>query len=93
MHEPWRRPPESVVRRGLDVGAAHVLVGVVDIDVPRTGAVGLACDRARERRVLDERPDRERLPRLEVQPDVHGQACVRLEPRVFRHGATIYWWR
>jgi hypothetical protein len=39
--------------------------------------------------VLDERADAERLPRLEVQPDVDRELRVRIESLVRAHGATI----
>ena len=47
LDEPRRRVAELVLGRVLDVRAPDVLVGVEDVDVPRAGRVGLACDRAR----------------------------------------------
>ena len=82
LDEPWRRETELVFGRKLDVRAPHVLVGVEDVDVLRAGLVGLACDRARERRVLEQRVDAERLARLQIQADLHRQACVLLESLV-----------
>ena len=89
VDEPRRRPPERLVGCALDVRAAHVLIGVVDVDVARARAVRLARGGARERRVLDERADAERLPRLQVQADAHGQPRVRVKSLACLHGATI----
>ena len=73
-------------RLKLDVRSTDVLVRVEDVDVPRAGRVGLAADRPDERRVLDQRVDSERLPGLEVQAHLDGEACVGLEALVWgRH--------
>ena len=46
--------PSCVLGGVLDVRAPDVLVGVEDVDVAGAGRVGLARDRAHERRVLDQ---------------------------------------
>ena len=68
-----------VLGGGRDVGAADVLVRVLDIDVAGAVGVGLTRDRACERHVLDERVDAENLAGLQVQPHLHGEACVALQ--------------
>ena len=68
---------------------ADVLVRIEHVDVGRAGLVRLARDRTGERRVLEQGVDRERLPRLQVEPDPDGQARVLLEPVVGRgHGGS-----
>ena len=52
---PGRRPAERVLVGVLDPGAAHVLVGVVDVDVAGAPLVRAARDRPHERRVLGQR--------------------------------------
>ena len=64
-----------------------MLVGVEHIDVTRPRLVGVAGDRTGERRMLEQRIDRERLAGLQVDADPDGQARVLLEPVVGRgHG-------
>jgi hypothetical protein len=57
-----------------------VLVGVVDIDVPRARCVRLTRDRAREGRVLDARSDEDDLPLADVRADPDGDGRVAVEP-------------
>ncbi len=66
-----------------------VLVGVEDVDVPGAGGIGLARDRAHERRVLEQGVDAERLALLEVEPDLDGEAAEGVDPVCgLRHGRT-----
>ena len=71
--QPRRRPRQDLVSRVLDQGAAHVRVGVTDVDVSRTRAVGGARNGADERRMLDVAGDLDELAGLNVRADVDGQ--------------------
>ena len=88
LDEPRRRPAERVLGGVLDVGPPHPLIRVEDVDVAGSGRVRLGCDRARERRVLDERVDGEPLAGLEVHADVDREARVRRESLVGRTPAA-----
>jgi hypothetical protein len=65
-----------------------VLVEVVNVDVRRAGAIRLASERARERRMLDEPLDEDLLPRLDVRADPNAQLRVALEPLVHSDDPT-----
>jgi hypothetical protein len=60
----------------LDHRAPHVLIRVADVDVRRAGAVGGACDRPRDVRVLDARDYLDELPGLDVRADLDDQIGV-----------------
>jgi len=90
LEQPRRRPGERLLGRELDQRAAKVHVAVADVDVARAGAVGGARDRLRERRVLEQAVDDQRLARLEVDSDPHGQVGVALEAFVRVHPPEPY---
>ena len=79
LDRPGRRVAELVVGRVRDVRAAYVLVAVLNVDERRACLVRRACDRARERRVLDERVDSEHLAGLQVHADLDGELRVLAE--------------
>lgn len=79
---PRRRPPEHVVGRRLDKGALHPAVGVGDVDEARAGAVGLASERAHERRVLVLGVQEQLLALVEVDPGADQQAGEGAQARV-----------
>ena len=70
----------------LDARVAGVLVGVVDVDEPRSPLVRDARDRPHQRRVLDEPVEPEHLPFADVRADLDGEAGVLLETLVRSHG-------
>ncbi len=70
--------------------APDVLVGVEHVDEFRSGVVGLARNRAGQRRMLDQRVDPEDLARLKVQPDLNGKARIAVETLVGSgHGGEL----
>ena len=74
----------------LDVRAPDVLVGVEDVDVAGAARVGLARDRADERRVLDQRVDAQDLAGLQVHADPDREACIAFEALFgVRHGGEL----
>ncbi len=88
LDRPRRRVAELVLGGVRDVRAAHVLVGVLDVDEGRARLVRRARDLARERRVLDERVDAQDLAGLQVHADVDGELGVLAETVVCGgHGA------
>ena len=97
---PVRQPPDPLhdVRGGLaerllgaelDRGAAHVPVVVLDDDLARAGAIGLAGDRARDLDLLHQRPDADRLASLDVRADAHRQLRVPPQSLLACHAATL----
>ena len=76
LDRPRRRVAELIFCGVRDVRAAHMLVGVLDVDERCARFVRCARDLARERRVLDERVHGQDLAGLQVHADVDGELRV-----------------
>ena len=67
-----------------------MLIGVENVDVLGARGVGLASDRAGERRMLEQGVDPEYLPRLEVEADLDDEARIALETLIgCLHGGEL----
>lgn len=84
-----RGPLADLIVGVLDQLPAHMLVGVVDVDVPRSGVVRNRGDHPREWCVLDEAADVEILSAAEVETDADGQLRVAPEEVLGRHRAIV----
>ena len=74
--QPFRGVLERLVGAMLDQRPPDVLVGVLHVDVARTGRVPRACERPDQRRMLDRAEQEECLARLEICADADCQFGV-----------------
>jgi hypothetical protein len=86
---PRRRPFEDVVFRVFEHRPPHVLVGVEDVDAPRTCLVRGPRNGPRERRMLDVARDVEVLAGAQVEADADGELRVPAQEVVRRHVAIL----
>ena len=87
---PRRRPVERVLGRVEDPRAPDVRIGVERLDVLRAALVRDLGDRADERQVVGMARDAQQLARLEVDPDLDGEAGVPRESLVRSHSSAAY---
>ena len=82
--QPVGRVRERLVGPELDHRPSHVAVGVDDVDVGRTGAIGLPRQSTRKVVVLYGGVEKDLLTRLDVRADADDELRVALEAFVHR---------